>query len=587
MTSFKSRAGASLVASIVVVGIAALLFIPIYLVRPLAIFHDTTWFLFVKYPIIWLIPTLVGLVFAAVIGYPLYQKRKPQFTQSRDRYSYGLSPKGKFYRAVAIAFFVPGLIAFIPCALLAKDFTMRSVYQHYKYVQISKLPKGGEVRLVPQVVADKEASIGYNLSGHQLGDGHIVLDPRTHRLTWMFEQQPSSWFNRLKRNTEGVAMLDAQETSRTFKEIDKTFKRAPEMHISDNTRWYILKKDYYSVTTPAVPVVTKSGEPEFIVPTLSYKGFLIKYPVLSRVYIFHADGRVESLTPAQAAERSDVANTGRLIPQDLARQIQDAYAYKHGISNVWFGHTDQTQIADSEQPYLMAFKQNADGTPLAKGVSEKLYWVSSAEPHGRAYATNAIFLTDAITGTTYVWRVPRDTSLVGPGQALQTAKSLAIPGITWATDGDKGSSGRYETVEPRPVFVKGRLQYLISVVPTSFNNVTMSVIVDAATNKVVAVFNHDTEFNGDVNADKKLVAYLRTGVLDESASATSTDVGQPNGAAGGNQGTSTPTAPGAPTVTVPVTGDVKQLIEENNQLLKQVTANQARIEQLLSKQGKK
>ena len=101
--------------------------------------------------------------------------------------------------------------------------------------------------------------------------------------------------------------------------------------------------------------------------------------------------------------------------------------------------------------------------------------------------------------------------------------------------------------------MNGKLQYLMSIIPTSHNNVTKSVIVDAASNKVVALFNHDS----DPDADKKLVRYLRTGVLDQSAVAT-------------------------PSATKPTKGKtVAQLLQENERLLQQVRANQAEIRRLL------
>ena len=65
-------------------------------------------------------------------------------------------------------------------------------------------------------------------------------------------------------------------------------------------------------------------------------------------------------------------------------------------------------------------------------------------------------------------------------------------------------------VEPRPVFVRGRLLYLMSIIPENGNSVSKSVIVDAARNKVVAIFDNDT----DPAADEATLRYLATGELD-------------------------------------------------------------------------
>ena len=37
----------------------------------------------------------------------------------------------------------------------------------------------------------------------------------------------------------------------------------------------------------------------------------------------------------------------KAVPRSLAREIQDAYAYTHGLWNTALSHNDQTQIVDS------------------------------------------------------------------------------------------------------------------------------------------------------------------------------------------------------------------------------------------------
>ena len=136
-----------------------------------------------------------------------------------------------------------------------------------------------------------------------------------------------------------------------------------------------------------------------------------------------------------------------------------------------------------------------------------------AEPYGQAFAANAIFLTDTVTGKTEIWRVSRNASLSGNRRAVQTVRSVSIPGVVFAGEGAKGTGGRFKVVEPRPVFVRGRLLYLVSVIPENGNSVSKSVIVDAARNKVVAIFDNDT----DPSADQATLQYLATGELDRTA----------------------------------------------------------------------
>jgi hypothetical protein len=244
-----------------------------------------------------------------------------------------------------------------------------------------------------------------------------------------------------------------------------------------------------------------------IVPYVSYRGLLVRRPVLGGVFVVAPDGTIEDLSPEEAGRRPEIAGSGRLMPDTLARRVQDAYAYKRGIWNRFFIHEEQTQITDTEanqQPYLIDF-----------GPGRGTRWVSVAEPYGRAFAVNSIFFTDTVTGRTEVYRVPRKQSLSGNRRAIQTVRSVSIPGVVFAeeTGAGAGGGGRFRVVEPRPVFVAGRLVYLLSVIPENANAVSKSVIVDAARNKVVAIFDNDT----DPQADEKVIRYLATGQLPAGA----------------------------------------------------------------------
>jgi hypothetical protein len=85
--------------------------------------------------------------------------------------------------------------------------------------------------------------------------------------------------------------------------------------------------------------------------------------------------------------------------------------------------------------------------------------------------------------------------------------------VVFAGESSQGTGGRFKVVEPRPVFVRGRLLYLLSIIPENGNSVSKSVVVDAERNKVVAIFDNDT----DPSADEKTLRYLATGELDQDA----------------------------------------------------------------------
>jgi hypothetical protein len=271
--------------------------------------------------------------------------------------------------------------------------------------------------------------------------------------------------------------------------------------------------------------------------------------VLGGVFVVAPDGTIEDLEPEEAARRPELAISGRIFPDTQARRIQDAYQYKKGLWNAWFVHEDQTRITDTEvnrQPYLVDFGEDGLG----------MQWVTVAEPYGRAFAASAIFLTDAVTGRTRIWRVPARTSLSGNRRAIQAVKAVSIPGVDFGDE--TPGSGNFRVVEPRPVFVRGRLVYLSSIIPNSANAVSKTVIVDAGTNKLVAIFDNDR----DPDAERKTLRYIETGDIPEGAQAPggSTTTPADTKPATGTSTTPTTTTPGA-TTTTPSGTEVQRRID--------------------------
>ena len=129
--------------------------------------------------------------------------------------------------------------------------------------------------------------------------------------------------------------------------------------------------------------------------------------------------------------------------------------------------------------------------PAARARTAATRGSPSREPYGRrASATTAIFFTDAVTGKTSVWKVPSKTRLTGNARALGAVRSLAIPGIAFTgSDLRATNSGGSRAVEPRPVFIKGKLYFVVSIIPDGANNVTKTVVIDAATNQSAGIFD--------------------------------------------------------------------------------------------------
>jgi len=497
-------------------GLAALLLLAgAYLVRP--VFHGFV-MSFWKHPLVWLPPLLAlgaGAVLVVVRSRPRGRGAAGRSTDPRDDPTPLRRARPSPYSLERLRHAGPpptlvGLLAltvilFFAGALLDGPLTARSIYTHTAYQATPGLPAGGSVRLVPKDVAVQITSSGFNSPTEHLTDFHIVRTPRG--LEWTSLRTPEGVVRTFSKKSQGIVSLDALQTERRATSTDAVLQTAPGLQVTDNLRWRLLKKHFMVDVLDPAAVLDGRGRPLLVAPYIEYRGFLVRRPVLGGVFVVHPNGRIEDLSPEAARARPEIAGSGRLYPESLARTVQDAYAYKRGIVNRFLFHEEQTQITDTEtneQPYLIDFG--------ARGAK----WVTVAEPYGRAFAVNAVFLTDAVTGATQVWRVPPNLSLSGNRRAVQTVRSASIPGVVFAGDDAQagGGGGRFRVVEPRPVFTGGRLVYLLSIIPESANAVSKSVIVDAASNKVVKVFNSDL----DPNADRATLAFLATG-RDASAGA--------------------------------------------------------------------
>ena len=363
---------------------------------------------------------------------------------------------------------------------------------------------------MPREVAEVNASSAFNSPTETLTNFRIVNTDEG--LVWTALRTPQGAFRIFSKKSQGIVELPAEQTARSLNYVDAELKYAPGLQITDNLRWRLLKERFLISLEEPVGIETPQGA-RILVPYLEYKGWLIRRPVLGGVFVVAPDGTIEDLEPEEAARRPELVATGRIFPDTQARRIQDAYQYKGGIWNAWFVHENQTRITDTEtnrQPYLVDFG--------AAGLGNQ--WVTVAEPYGRAFAASAIFLTDATTGKTRIWRVPARTSLSGNRRALQAVRAVSIPGIDFGDGGPNATgSGNFRVVEPRPVFVKGRLVYLTSIIPKEANSVSKTVVVDAETNKLVAIFDNDR----DPQAEAKTLRYIQTGeVPDEDAAPGST-----------------------------------------------------------------
>jgi hypothetical protein len=470
----------------IVSGLIAL--VVLWLVRPL--WHGLAMFVWTS-PLVWLPPLVV-----LGAGAYLLRRSRRSWTTLEDL-KQGVRPPVWLAAFPIVAFFL-----FLASGSLQAPLVGRAIVSATDYQEIRGLPPGGLVRLVPREVAEQNAASAFNSPTETLTDFRITNTP--HGLEWTALRTPQGAFRTFTKKSQGLVVLDAEQTARSLRQVDASFKVAPGLQVTDNLRWRLLKRHFLINLEDPVGIETPDG-PRIMVPYLQYKGVFIRRPVLGGVFVVAPDGRIEDLEPSEAARRPELARTGRLYPDTQARRLQDAYQYRRGVWNAWFVHEDQTRITDTEtnrQPYLVDFP---DLGPQ---------WVTVAEPYGRASAASAIFLTDATTGHTRIWRVPRRTSLSGNRRAIQAVRAVSIPGIDFG-DGS-GGSGNFKVVEPRPVFVRGRLVYLTSIIPNSANAVSKTVVVDAESNKLVAIFDNDR----DPQAEEKTRRYIATGEVPGDAAAT-------------------------------------------------------------------
>ena len=315
---------------VLIVLLLVLLFL--WWVRP--VFHGFVMFFYTS-PIVWLPPILIvaiGVGIRRFRGSKLSKRDLELLTASesdeRDR-----SLRSQLPSVGAGVGVIAGLAfaAFVLGAIFKHPLTNRAIYNNTEYVSIDGLPEGGVVRLVPQEVAVQIASSGFNSPTEKLTDFRSVVTP--DGLAWTAFRTPDGVFRIFSKKSQGFVTLNAESTERRVNQSDAELEIAPGQLLTDNLRWRLLKRHYLIDLANPVGALDTQGRPIIIVPYVSYKGFLIRRPVLGGVFVVHPDGEIEDLSPDEARKRPEITSTGRLFPDTLARRIQDAYAYKRGIWN--------------------------------------------------------------------------------------------------------------------------------------------------------------------------------------------------------------------------------------------------------------
>ena len=222
-------------------------------------------------------------------------------------------------------------------------------------------------------------------------------------------------------------------------------------------------------------------------------------PYWAGVYVYHQDGRMEDLTPRQALARPELAASGRLFPEQLARATAEAYGYRAGAGALL---TDEARTVISDAP--------GNAQPYLTNLGDRqVRWVTIAHPARDPATISAVFLTDSSSGATKVWRPRRGTRLLSNAGAIRLVKALPLA-WTGCCDENENDYWARKAVEPTPVFAHGRLYYLVSVVANpqyiaTTEPVDETVVVDAQRGLVAGEYGH-ADSGADANLRKFFTA---------------------------------------------------------------------------------
>jgi len=414
--------------------------------------------------------------------------------------------KPPFLFGPGMSFLVVGGLGFVFAGLATSSWTGRTLYERSDYgaLTLQEL-QGGLVRVKPYEVAERQSQNGLNSPTERPTNLHIAKVE--DELLWTSVRDPDGLFRVLTKPTRGVMSVAAGATAPSVEQsgrrYDADFRYGPGMRISENLKWRVYKKKCFTCDVAEMTGVPTPDGPIIIAPYIRYVGsWFVRRPTFGGVYLLRPDGSIKDLSPERAARSPLVRESGRLFPEKLARRIADAYKFKRGIWNRLFVHTDQLEVADTDdnrQPFLQDFGKLGP------------QWVTTLKPRGRTFTTAGVMTTDAVSGRTRLWLARRGQSLIGNQRTLDIVRGESFPGIDFAESDGPDAGGKFRVVEPRQVFPGGRLHFLLSIIPDAANRVTMSVVVDADTQRVTGRFPASPEGDAD------LIEYLRTGRLPDEA----------------------------------------------------------------------
>jgi hypothetical protein len=211
------------------------------------------------------------------------------------------------------------VLTFWTVAMMALPaFQGHALHAATSYVESATLPDRTQPRLLP-----KEAAVARGES-IALRDSHLVVDPSTDALVYSAEQKAGA----LPRGRSGgVIVLPVDAVDGAPAKVSGGFRPAVSQVGPGSLTWRAYRRHFFTRVMERVIVPLRGGGAVAVAPYIGFKGFPVRHPFWQGVYVLHQDGRLEDLTPRQALARSDLAASGHLFPEKLARDIAEAYGY--------------------------------------------------------------------------------------------------------------------------------------------------------------------------------------------------------------------------------------------------------------------
>lgn len=190
--------------------------------------------------------------------------------------------------------------------------------------------RGGEARIKPYEVAERQSQNGLNSPTERPTNLHIVKVE--NELLWTSVRDQDGFFRVLSKPTRGVMSVAASSTAPAVTQsgarYDSDFRYGPGMRISENIRWQVYKRKCFSCDVAEMTgVPTRRARSSSPPTSATWATGSFRRPTFGGVYLVHSDGRIDDLSPEQAARSALVRESGRLFPEDLARRIADAYKF--------------------------------------------------------------------------------------------------------------------------------------------------------------------------------------------------------------------------------------------------------------------